>query len=51
VSALPREAREGLMRAWLDLLNERHPGATWIAIDPGATGNEKTTDDKEKVTT
>jgi hypothetical protein len=30
VSRLPREAREGLMRAWLEILRERHPGTSWI---------------------
>jgi hypothetical protein len=28
---LPREARHGLMRAWLEILNERHPEVTWVA--------------------
>jgi hypothetical protein len=27
---LPREAREGLMRAWLAILQARHPQLTWI---------------------
>jgi hypothetical protein len=31
VTALPREARAGLMRAWLAILKERHPDVTWIA--------------------
>jgi hypothetical protein len=30
MSRLPREAREGLMRAWLEILRERHPGTSWI---------------------
>jgi hypothetical protein len=30
VSRIPREAREGLMRAWLEILRERHPGTSWI---------------------
>jgi len=30
MTALPREAREGLMRAWVAILKERHPEATWI---------------------
>ena len=33
MSSLPREAREGLQRAWLDILRERHPGVTWIAVE------------------
>jgi hypothetical protein len=28
---LPREARDGLMRAWLQILREKHPGVTWVA--------------------
>jgi hypothetical protein len=31
VTSIPREAREGLMRAWLEILRERHPEVTWIA--------------------
>jgi hypothetical protein len=27
---LPREAREGLMRVWLEILRERHPGVEWV---------------------
>jgi hypothetical protein len=30
MSRLPREARDGLMRAWLEVLRERHPGTSWI---------------------
>lgn len=30
VSRLPREAVEGVMRAWLEILRERHPEVTWI---------------------
>ena len=30
---LTREAREGLTRAWLNLLKQRHPDMTWIAED------------------
>jgi hypothetical protein len=25
MTRIPREAREGLMRAWLEILRERHP--------------------------
>ena len=32
-SRIPREARDGLMRAWLEILKERHPNVTWIARD------------------
>jgi hypothetical protein len=27
---LPREAREGAMHAWLAILHDRHPDATWV---------------------
>jgi hypothetical protein len=30
VSQIPREARDGLLRAWLEILRERHPGTSWI---------------------
>lgn len=30
MSALPREARDGLMRAWLKVLHDRHPQVTWV---------------------
>jgi hypothetical protein len=30
---LPREARDGLIRAWLEILRERHRGVTWIIRD------------------
>jgi hypothetical protein len=35
MSRLPREAREGLMRAWLEILKERHPEVTWVTVDDG----------------
>jgi hypothetical protein len=34
MTAFPREAREGLMRAWLKVLNDRHPQVTWVPVDP-----------------
>jgi hypothetical protein len=27
---IPSEARDGLMRAWLEILKARHPDVTWI---------------------
>jgi hypothetical protein len=38
VNRLPREARDGLTRAWLEILKERFPGVTWVAT--GATVEE-----------
>jgi hypothetical protein len=35
VSRIPREAREGLMRAWLEILRERHPGSSRVPAEPG----------------
>jgi hypothetical protein len=33
MASIPREAREGLMRAWLAILRERHPEVTWIPVE------------------
>ena len=33
MTTLPRQARDGLMRAWLDILRERHPEVTWVPAD------------------
>jgi hypothetical protein len=33
VAHLPREAREGLVRAWLQILQERYPGPTWVPVE------------------
>lgn len=30
MNKLPGEARDGLMRAWLQILHERHPNVTWV---------------------
>jgi len=35
VTKLPIEAREGLERAWLAVLRERHPGVEWVIVKPG----------------
>jgi hypothetical protein len=32
MSTLPREAREGLLRAWLKVLSDRHPNVTWVPV-------------------
>ncbi len=36
MSRIPREARDGIMRAWLEILRERHPGVTWLPLDDGS---------------
>lgn len=33
MSGLPREARDGIMRAWLEILRERHPGTNWLPAE------------------
>jgi hypothetical protein len=35
VSRLPCEARDGLMRAWLEILRDRHPSVTWVPVEQG----------------
>ena len=42
MTQIPREARDGLMRAWVALLQEKHPGVTWIPVS-GPGGCETTT--------
>ena len=32
VPRLPREAREGVMRVWLQILREKHPGTEWVPV-------------------
>jgi hypothetical protein len=43
MSRLPREAREGLMRAWLEILRERHPEVAWIPVEQGRNIADDTT--------
>jgi hypothetical protein len=47
VNQLPREARDGLMRAWLEILREKHPGIAWVLVDqkePSDRGSTNITD-------
>jgi hypothetical protein len=32
LTMLAKEARDGLMRAWLEILRERHPGIKRVAL-------------------
>jgi hypothetical protein len=32
MTRLPAEARDGLMRAWLEILREKHPEVSWVAV-------------------
>jgi hypothetical protein len=47
MSRLPREARDGLMRAWLEILRERHPGTSWIAEETPRAEDPQTKAQKE----
>jgi hypothetical protein len=47
MSRLPREARDGLMRAWLEILRERHPGTSWIAEETPRAEDPQTQAQKE----
>ena len=43
MSRLPREARDGVMRVWLEILRERHPGTSWI-VEVSPSEDEPPTD-------
>ena len=43
MNRLPSEARDGVMRAWLEILRQRHPGVTWIAAEEGEAHEENET--------
>ncbi len=40
MTSIPREARDGLMRAWLSILGEKHPEFTWIAVEQEPSKSE-----------
>jgi hypothetical protein len=42
MSRLPREARDGLMRAWLEILREQHPDVTWLPLEDGSPDDANT---------
>ncbi len=44
-SRLPQEARDGLMRAWLAVLSQRHPHVGWIPVFDNET-NERSERDR-----
>jgi hypothetical protein len=44
MSRLPREARDGLMRAWLEILRERHPDVTWLPLEDVSPMDDANTD-------
>lgn len=39
VTQLPREARDGVMRVWLEILRERHPGTSWAPVTQETAGH------------
>jgi hypothetical protein len=43
MSQIPREARDGLMRVWLEILRERHPGTSWI-VEKSASEDDPPTE-------
>jgi hypothetical protein len=43
MATIPREARDGIMRAWLEILRERHPGITWLPLEDGSLNDDETT--------
>jgi hypothetical protein len=44
VSRIPREARDGLMRAWLEILREQHPDVSWLPLEDGSPMDDERTD-------
>jgi hypothetical protein len=43
VSRIPREARDGLMRAWLEILREQHPDVTWLPLEDASLMDDENT--------
>jgi hypothetical protein len=43
VTGLPREARDGLMRAWLEILREQHPDVTWLPLEDASLMDDENT--------
>jgi hypothetical protein len=44
VSRIPREARDGLMRAWLEILREQHPDVSWLPLEDATPIDDEDTD-------
>jgi len=44
VSRIPREARDGLMRAWLEILREQQPDVTWLPLEDASPMDDENTD-------
>lgn len=43
MSRIPREARDGLMRAWLEILREQHPDVTWLPLEDASLMDDENT--------
>ena len=50
MSQIPREAREGLMRTWLEILRERHPDTSWIPAGESPTEEGSPTKAQDETT-
>ena len=37
---LPREARDGLSRVWLEVLREKHPGVVWVLAEQDVSSED-----------
>jgi hypothetical protein len=44
MSRIPHEARDGLMRAWLEILREQHPDVSWLPLEDGLPIDDENTD-------
>ena len=44
MSRIPREARDGLMRAWLEILREQHPDVTWLPLEDASLMDDENRD-------
>ncbi len=44
MSRIPREARDGLMRAWLEILREQQPDVTWLPLEDASTMDDENRD-------
>ena len=43
MSRIPREARDGLMRAWLEILREQHPDVSWVPLEDASPIDDENT--------
>jgi hypothetical protein len=47
MTGIPHEAREGLLRAWIGILRDRHPDLTWIPVAAAREPQTATADAEE----